>query len=169
MTFEKKRKNRSDNYQWRLLEITCSNDTLSSFQNGDSIYNRLNPWHYDDELMDLEEQLKIEFWRIVDTLLTDRQKEVITLYASGLTQIEIAKKLGVNQSSITKSINGNIDYGKKDKNGNKVITPPKKGEKISKGKRSFGGILKRIDKIVSSDEKIKEILERMVELRREKY
>ncbi len=63
--------------------------------------------------MNLKESLKKEFWRIVNTQLTSRQREVITLVCDGYTQTEIAKKLKVNQSSITKSINGNCDYKNK--------------------------------------------------------
>ena len=63
--------------------------------------------------------------------------------------MEIAKILNVNQSSITKSLNGNVDY----KNGKKV----------------YGGATKKIKKIIESDDKIKDILSRMNELRSEKW
>jgi DNA-binding CsgD family transcriptional regulator len=99
--------------------------------------------------MDLEEQLKKEFWRVVDTLLTPRQREVIRLYADGYTQMEIAKMLNVNQSSITKSLNGNVDY----KNGKKI----------------YGGARKKIRKIIENDDKIKDILSKMAEAREEKW
>lgn len=144
-----KRQNRSDRYQWVLLETVCSNDMMEAFCNEDSIYNRLNPNHYDEDLMNLEEELKIEFWRVVDTLLTPRQRQVIRLYADGYTQMEIAKMLNVNQSSITKSLNGNVDY----KNGKKI----------------YGGARKKIKKIIENDEKIKSILIRMAECREEKW
>lgn len=144
-----RRKNRSDKYQWVLLETVCSNEMLESFCNEDSISARLNPFEYNETLMDLEEQLKKEFWRVVETLLTPRQKEVIKLYADGYTQMEIAKMLNVNQSSITKSLNGNVDY----KNGKKI----------------YGGAKKKINKIIQSDEKIKKILAEMQACREEKW
>jgi DNA-binding CsgD family transcriptional regulator len=144
-----KRQNRSDRYQYIILETVCSNDMMEGFCNEDSIYNRLNPNHYDEDLMNLEDQLKIEFWRVVDTLLTPRQKQVIRLYADGYTQMEIAKMLNVNQSSITKSLNGNVDY----KNGKKV----------------YGGAKKKINKIIEGDDKIKEILAKISEVREEKW
>lgn len=144
-----KRQNRSDRYQWVLLETVCSNDMMEAFSNDDSIYNRLNPYEYNEVLIELEDQLKKEFWRVVDTLLTPRQREVIRLYADGYTQMEIAKMLNVNQSSITKSLNGNVDY----KNGKKI----------------YGGARKKIRKIIENDEKIKEILNRMREVRDEKW
>lgn len=144
-----KRQNRSDKYQYVILETVCSNDMMEAFCNEDSIYNRLNPNHYDEDLMNLEDKLKVEFWRVVDTLLTPRQREVIRLYADGYTQMEIAKMLNVNQSSITKSLNGNVDY----KNGKKI----------------YGGARKKIRKIIENDDKIKEILEQMSAVRHEKW
>jgi len=144
-----KRQNRSDRYQYILLETVCSNEMLESFGNEDSISARLNPFEYNENLIDLEEQLKKEFWRVVDTLLTARQREVIRLYADGYTQMEIAKMLDVNQSSITKSLNGNVDY----KNGKKI----------------YGGARKKIRKIIENDQTIKDILRRIQEVRDEKW
>jgi RNA polymerase sigma factor (sigma-70 family) len=144
-----KRQNRSDRYQWVLLETVCSNDMMEAFCNEDSISARLNPFEYNEELIELEDQLKKEFWRVVDTLLTPRQREVIRLYADGYTQMEIAKMLNVNQSSITKSLNGNVDY----KNGKKI----------------YGGARKKIRKIIENDEKIKEILNKIRDTREEKW
>ena len=144
-----KRQNRSDRYQYILLETVCSNDMMEAFCNEDSISARLNPFEYNENLIELEDQLKKEFWRVVDTLLTPRQREVIHLYADGYTQMEIAKMLNVNQSSITKSLNGNVDY----KNGKKV----------------YGGAKKKINKIIENDDKIKEILNKIVETRNEKW
>ena len=144
-----KRPNRSDKYQFLLLETACSNDMMEAFCNEDSISARLNPFEYNEDLMNLEEQLKKEFWRVVDTLLTPRQREVIRLYADGYTQMEIAKMLNVNQSSITKSLNGNVDY----KNGKKI----------------YGGARKKIRKIIENDDKIKSLLQQMQEVRDEKW
>ena len=115
----------------------------------DGIGAQLNPWGYNEELFELKDKLKAAFWRIVDTQLTSRQKEVIHLYAEGLTQTEIAKKLNVNQSSITKSINGNCDY----RNGRKV----------------YGGARKKLRKIADKDEEIKEILDRIADLQSNNY
>jgi DNA-binding CsgD family transcriptional regulator len=144
-----RRKNRSDKYQYVLLETVCSNDMMEAFCNEDSISARLNPFEYNENLIELEEQLKKEFWRVVDTLLTPRQREVIHLYADGYTQMEIAKMLNVNQSSITKSLNGNVDY----KNGKKV----------------YGGARKKIRKIIELDDKIKSILQAMEDVRSNKW
>lgn len=148
-------RNRSDSYQNFFAEQLVPSELLSIFSNNDSISYRLNPFYYNEELMDLEEQLKKEFWRIVDNLLTPRQKDVIRLAADGYTQTEIARLLSVNQSSITKSINGNVDYKNRDKNG--------------KNKKSYGGSKRKLKKIIEEDEKIKAILARIQEIRDEKW
>jgi predicted DNA-binding protein YlxM (UPF0122 family) len=144
-----KRSNRSDHYQYLLLETACSNDMMEAFCNEDSIQARLNPFEYNETLIDLEDRLKKEFWRVVDTLLTDRQRDVIRLYADGYTQMEIAKKLNVNRSSITKSLNGNVDY--------------------KNGKTIYGGTKKKLKKIMETDNKIKEILHQIQLVRDEKW
>ena len=134
-------KNRSDSYQHVLLESPCSPEMLTEVADADGIGAQLNPWGYNEELLDLKEQLRKEFWRVVNTQLTKRQKDVISLYFDGYTQTEIAKILGVNQSSITKSINGNCDY----KNGRKY----------------YGGSKRKIQKIIEGDDKIQEILRKI--------
>ena len=107
-------KNRSDRYQPLFAELPYSNEMMVEFADSQGLVSRDE---YNEELLDLKEDLIKEFWRLVDTQLTPRQAEVIHLCAKGLTQTEIAKILNVNQSSITKSINGNCDY----RNGKKNI------------------------------------------------
>ena len=137
-------KNRSDHYQPIICEAPCSNEMLAEVADGDGISAQLNPFGYSEELAELKDQLKIAMWRLINEELTDRQAEVINLSASGHTQTEIAKILGINQSSITKSIRGNCDY----KNGKKV----------------YGGAQKKLRKIADKDDEIKKILERINEI-----
>jgi len=137
-------KNRSDKYQWVLVESPCSPEMLTEVADSEGISAQLNPWGYNEELLNLKDSLKVAFWRIVNTQLTARQSEVIHLYAQGFTQTEIAKKLNVNQSSITKSINGNCDY--------------------RNGKKIYGGARKKIQKIAEQDQEIQDIFRRIQEL-----
>lgn len=143
-----RKKNRSDHYQWVLLESPCSPEMLTEAADADS-FSQLNPFSYNEELLDLKDQLKAAFWRIIENSLTDRQKEVIKLYSQGHTQTEIAKMLNVNQSSITKSINGNCDY----RNGRKI----------------YGGALKKIKKIADKDPEVLEILKKISELSSDQF
>jgi len=137
------KKNRSDRYQWILLETPCSPDMLMEFADyqGVSGYTRSKN---NEEKFVLKEQLKEAFWEIVENQLTVRQKEILRLSADGYTQIEIAKKLKVNQSSITKSINGNCDY--------------------RNGKRVYGGAKKKLRKIIAKDLHIQDILKQLEDL-----
>jgi FixJ family two-component response regulator len=139
-----RRKNRSDHYQHFIAEISTSPDILTELSDQRSVLSNLNPYAYNETLLDLQDQLRAAYWRIIDTKLTPRQREVIHLCKEGLTQCEIAKALNVNQSSITKSIHGNCDY--------------------KNGKRVYGGAKKKLQKMASEDEEIKILLERIAEL-----
>ncbi len=139
-------KNRSDRYQWIIIESPCSPEMLAECSDAQGVSSILSSNH-NEELLDLNERLVKAFWRIVDTKLTKRQSEVLHLLAEGLTQIEIAKKLNVNQSSITKSINGNCDY--------------------RNGKKIYGGARKKLKRIASMDPEIIEILGRISEIKSE--
>lgn len=139
--------NRSNKYQYLLLETPFSADMITEFSDGQGLSGILNAAKYNEELLDLKEQLLSAFWRIIDTQLTPRQRQVLRLFAKGRTQIEIAKELNVNQSSITKSISGNVDY----RNGKKV----------------YGGAKKKIKRIADTDPEVIEIFRRMAEIKAE--
>lgn len=141
--------NRSNGYQWVIVESPCSPEMLAECSDAQGVAGMMNSNLHNEELLDLQEQLLTEFWRIVKTQLTKRQSQVLELYAQGLTQIEIAKRLNVNQSSITKSINGNCDY----RNGRKV----------------YGGARKKLLRIASKDPIIQKIFERIREIKQEQW
>ena len=67
---------------------------------------------------------------------------------------------------ITKSINGNVDYKNnvtvKDENGN-IVKSNKKNVRI------YGGSRKKLKRIIETDEKIKEILAKIQEVRDNKW
>src|SRR5258706_8373601 len=140
---------RSQGYQHLIVESLASHDMLESFSNDDSLQKRLNPFSYNEEIFELEEALRIRFWEIVQEKLTKRQREVLKLWASNYTQVEIAKILNVNQSSITKSLNGNVDYKK-----NKV---------------TYGGSKRRLQKLIELDPKAQEILGRIRAIREDEW
>ena len=137
---------RSAGYQYLLLESSTTPEVItecSDQYNFHGINDNVN-----SELMhDLKDQLKEERWKLILSQLTSRQKQVIKLWAKGKTQIEIAKILSVNQSSVTKSINGNVDY----RNG-------------KKGKRVYGGAKKKLRKLQAKDPVIQDILQQIFEL-----
>ncbi len=136
-------KNRSDRYQYVLVESPCSPEMLAEFADAEGMAGMFNS-HNKEQIAELREQLKLEFWRLVDEELTERQRQVIRLYAQGYTQIEIAKQLNVNQSSITKSLNGNCDY--------------------RNGKKIYGGARKKLRRLAAKDPKITAILQQIADL-----
>jgi hypothetical protein len=158
----RERINRSQKYQYLLLESAFSHDQLSSFSNESGLSNRLNPWEYNDELIDLQEKLKERLWEIVEEELTDRQKEVLKLTAKGLKQQEIAAKLFINQSSIAKSLAGNVDYGVKEGDDTKASNKKQK-------KNAYGGSIRKLQKLVLEDITCKSIIERMHLIREQRW
>ena len=139
--FEDERGTRSDKYQWVIRELPwdfSANDgvTTHQFTNADSIYAVLNQYEYNEHILDLREKLRACFWKLAREVCTARQYEVLELYSQGMTQSEIAKKLGCIQSSINKSLRGNTDYSK---------------EKYGK---SYGGVIKKLRKAISEDQEI---------------
>jgi DNA-binding CsgD family transcriptional regulator len=140
-------KNRSDKYQYFLLESPCCPYVLTEYSDARGISGWINHSEYNEELYTLRDRLRAAQWRLIETRLTKRQCQVIKLYADGYTQTEIARLLGVNQSSITKSINGNCDY--------------------RSGKRIYGGAKKKLQRIAAQDLEIQEILRRINEIQSE--
>ena len=72
----------------------------------------------DEERLFLEarQDLLMKLYKRVETALvphlTDRQIDVLADYVHGVTQLETAARLGINQSSVVKSKLGNMDYRK---------------------------------------------------------
>lgn len=137
------KKNHSDRYQNIFAETLCSPEQMGEVSESQALNGRID-FPYNEKLIDLQDKLREAHWRIINTQLTSRQSEVLKLYADGYTQIEIAKKLKVNQSSITKSINGNCDY--------------------RNGKKIYGGSRKKLRRIAAKDEEIQDILRQIAEL-----
>lgn len=132
-----KKPNRSDKYQHLLLEIPVSYETLSAFHD-ESFYS--------EELLDLKDQLFKAYWDLLNRIATPNQLQVAKLLSQGHTQVEAAKILNVNQSSIVKTILGNADYSD------------------PKGKKFYGGIAKKARKAAQSDPTIINILNKIMEL-----
>ncbi len=143
------RSNRSDKYQHAFREINVSHEYMVNFKNNQSMNHYLNPYEYSEDILNLEDELHKCFWVIANETMTENQKNIITLYLEGKTQIEIAKILNVNQSSITKAISGNKDYAR------------------GKGK-SYGGVIRKLKKAIACNEEIQVILKQIEELREEK-
>lgn len=138
-----RKSNRSNGYQHLFAEQPYSNEMMAEFSEAQGLVENYRPEDR-EKLLDLRETLHQEFWRLAKENLTERQFQVIELLAKGFTQIEIAKQLNVNQSSITKSVNGNCDY--------------------RNGKKIYGGAKKKLRRLADQDEDIQSIIAQIAEI-----
>lgn len=132
---------RSNSYQQIYYETQVSDIIWNSLQDNSSSYN--------EELVLLKDQLKIEFWNLVEQICTPKQKMVLQFLKDGYTQNEMAKILGCNQSSITKCLSGSIDY----------CTPSN-----SSHHKSNGGIKKKMKKAIDKSPVFQELFNKINEL-----
>lgn len=129
---------------YNYVEISIDPHLLSNFSNEDGMAEFLRTHAYTEEFQNLKIELLKEVMYIIENCLTDKQREVMKMtYLEGKTQNEISEKLGKHQTTIHKILQGNIDYNNK--------------------KKRYGGALKKIRKLCSSNEKIQNILQKMRE------
>ena len=141
-----KKRNRSDSYQYKIVEIAVDPNVMNDFPLGEGLGYQMNLSKYSEEFFNLKQSLMKEVIRVVNTSLTKRQREVVTLRLQGKTQMQIADQLGIHQTTVHKLLCGNIDYRH-----NK--------------KRRYGGAVKKLQKVCEKDEKILSILEEMNNLK----
>ena len=147
---------RSSKYQSTLLEISYDPVLLFDYSDSKGYGSHLDNEERADELKGLREELAKAMWDLIKKQMTDRQIEVLTLlFHERLTQVEAASKLKLNQSSINKILNGNKDYS------------VNKNNSIDKNKKSYGGSIKKIRKLIMQDKDIQEILLKIGELQNE--
>lgn len=98
--------NRSAAYQYLFREVVVEYNFYCTFTNDASIEYLLNPFAYNEDLMDLEDKLKDRVNELLLINLSDNHYKIIKLHLEDFTQIEISKQitLKVNQSSIHNSI-----------------------------------------------------------------
>lgn len=140
-----RKKNKSDSYQHKIVEITVDPVILNDFPIYNGLGAQLNLAMYSEEFYELRQKLMDEVLRIIKTNLTKRQAEVVLLRLEGKTQIQIAEELNIHQTTVHKLLMGNIDY--------------------ANNKKRYGGAIKKLKKICAKDEKILDILYQMEELR----
>lgn len=128
-----KRKARSDSYQYMINEMSFDMQMMSQLFDLDNAIHKQRS----NRCLELNDQM---FQRIIDLAnihTTPYQNRVMYLYLEGKTQMEIAKEIGVNQSSVTKCLMGNADY--------------------NKGKKMYGGLAKKMKKVIKKDTLLKQI------------
>jgi hypothetical protein len=140
-----RKKNKSDFYQHKIVEITVDPVVLNDFPIGNGLGAQMNLAKCSEEFYELKEQLVKEILRIIRNDLTKRQAQVVTLRLEGKTQIQIADQLKIHQTTVHKLLMGNIDY--------------------ANGKKRYGGAIKKLKKICAKDETVLGILNSIEELK----
>lgn len=147
---------RAAQYQNLYWEVIAGSDTLTSFHNEDGLYRRLNPFSYNEDIIELEEELRIEFWRLVEESMGEKQKFVLKGIAAGRTQEEIAESLGIHQSSVAKALGTECSVKRVVGEDGKV-TLQKSGSKF------------KLRLLIDSDPAIQQILARIAAIREESW
>jgi predicted XRE-type DNA-binding protein len=133
-------KNKSNSYQYKIVEVSFDYGKLSNFSSDRGISSILQENSYSETVMDLKEKLLEELYEVIHgNHLTDHQKNILFMRLMGKTQNEIADHLGITQSAVHKAMHGNIDYKNQ--------------------KKRYGGIVKKLKKICLCEPKIKTILD----------
>lgn len=149
---EDPRGSRANRYQYLIMELPISDEFMSSFEDGHNI-------NY-EKIQQLREDLVVEVKRIMKANLTEKQYMVIWMYyVENKTQQDIAKELGVNQSSVVKCMQGNCDYGNRYQ---EKVHPGSKSK--YKTKHVYGGALPKLRRICNQDPIIINILDEIKEL-----
>lgn len=147
---------RSHHYQYIFHELMVEQPFLNSFDNSKSIQGYLNPFEYNEDVLELQEDLIRILLALAEIHLTERQYKIFHMYfIQGLNQLDIADETGLNQSSIHKTINGDL-YG------------PKKFGKVG-GMTKYGGIIPKLKKLISNNKRVQEIVLEINNLQQERY
>lgn len=133
-------------YQHKIVEISFDQAKLNNFPTESGIGHVLATNEISEEIKELRETLMDELYNVIHgDFLTDHQKKVLMMRLMGKTQNEIAEHLGITQSAVHKAMHGNIDY--------------------KNNKKRYGGIVKKLRKICSNNENIKEVLDKIDNVR----
>jgi DNA-binding CsgD family transcriptional regulator len=127
-----------------FIEISIDPSLLNNFSNEESLNVFFSSNTTSEEFQKLKLELAQEILFLIETKLTKKQQEIIKLtYIDGKTQNQISSILGKNQSTVSKALQGNIDYRNK--------------------RRRYGGAIKKIRKLCAGNQNIKDILKKMKE------
>ncbi len=141
------RESRSDKYQWQILELTYPSETWQSLDQMQSLrayQERIDTLRYQMEaLINLDGYLWKEMWVMIDTQCTPHQSKIAHLTYEGKTQMEIAAILDVCQSSVHKSLHGNLDY------------------RVSGQAKRYGGLAHKLGKLIPFSGEVHRVMKQM--------
>lgn len=137
---------KSDKYQHKILEIPVEPDILHNFSNEDGMAGHMDQGESSEEIDALRQKLLDVIKGIIENDLTVRQRQVIKLRLLGHTQSDIGGQLDICQTTVHKVIEGNIDY--------------------NNDKKRYGGVIKKLKKLCTSNEEIQDILMKIEDIKR---
>lgn len=141
---------KSSAIQHRYREVSLDPQLLNGFANEDR--GALGGERVADEIQELFEKLGERVVWLMENVLTKRQAEIMRMtYLESKTQTETARILGLCQSSVHKSLMGNLSGWRPN---------------IGATKR-YGGAIKKMQKVCEEDSEIKAILSCIEELKKE--
>lgn len=105
-------RNRSAGYQHIYNELPFSHTDMELIVNSCHYAFLVYPERANDNRVDLIDRLRVRVFELAELHLTEKQKRVMYLWVSGMTELEIGRHLGLNQSGIHKCIYGNVSLRK---------------------------------------------------------
>lgn len=142
-----KRPNRSNSYQWVILEFPydfTNSKEIAEFGTERGLYARVSS-EQSQEFQELNDQAIKLVVELITTQGTELQAKMVQLFLEGKKQMEIAKILDCNQSSVAKCFKGNVDYAS------------------GKAMR-YGGITKKLIGLILKSNELKQLLRKMAEI-----
>ena len=141
--YEAKELSRSDKYQYVKQECLMGvprsydeDEDWFSYQNKKSDYAFLiNPFLYNEKIIDAKERLVACIDEIAEDALTDKQLKAYKLVREGRTQEEACSILGIGQSALQKALAGNKQHNK-----------------------MYGGVQRKLPYLCSIDEECQKLL-----------
>lgn len=137
----------SDAYQHKFHEISIDPMDLDDFDVTRGLGQHFLNIALTEKFYELQAKLVAAVKRIINKQLTKHQAEILYRTMDGYTQLEIADKLGICQTSVFKSLHGNMVYE------DGVQT------------KTHGGSLVKLKRLCDEDAEILEILAEMAEVR----
>jgi hypothetical protein len=105
----------SQKYQFLFTETITDfyrPEICNIVSNEESLYYRLDPYTYNEDILDLIEQRNIRLWEVAKKTLSVHKFLILKLYCDGYTQKEVAKMVDRSQGAIKHQLGGGMCQSK---------------------------------------------------------
>lgn len=140
----KKKKNKSDSYQYKIVEIGMDPSNLEFAADQMSINDHFIRQAPNDEIVIAQKEMIRLIMEAIANHFTEHQKLVIKMTLEGKTQQTIADFIGIHQNAISKCLYGNYDY---------------------KRDRFYGGCVRKLQKHLLDNDDIQLLMRRIARFR----